>query len=68
MAKKIHKCLSCRKEIAQKNELAINRKMLGREIKQFYCFGCLAEYFEVTEEELLEKIEEFKLQGCELFE
>jgi hypothetical protein len=30
--------------------------------------ACLADYFEMSEDDLKEKIEEFKLQGCVLFE
>ncbi|GHV35602.1 hypothetical protein FACS1894187_08660 [Synergistales bacterium] len=61
-------CFACGKKQISKNEIGLNKKMLGREIKQFYCLDCLAEYFEVTTEELLAKIEDFKLQGCALFE
>lgn len=33
----------------------------------FYCLKCLAERFDVTEERLIEKIAEFKKNGCMLF-
>jgi hypothetical protein len=45
----------------------MNRKIIGREIKQFYFLQYFAEYFDVTNEELLTKIEEFKEEGCVLF-
>ena len=35
--------------------------------KEAYCIDCLAEYLEVTTEELAAKIEEFKEEGCTLF-
>ncbi|GHV54680.1 hypothetical protein FACS1894216_15200 [Synergistales bacterium] len=60
-------CFACGKKQISKNEIGLNKKMLGREIKQFYCLDCFAEYLEVTTEELLAKIEDFKLQGCALF-
>lgn len=60
-------CFGCGKEQLTKDEIGINKKMLGRNIKQFYCLDCLAEYLEVTTVELLAKIEEFKEQGCILF-
>ena len=41
--------------------------MLNPKATQFYCLDCLADYFEVTTEELLAKIEEFKAEGCKLF-
>ena len=50
-----------------KDTVGINKKMLGAEIRNFYCMNCLAEYLECTVDELLEKIEEFKEEGCTLF-
>lgn len=60
-------CFACGKKQLSRDELGLNRKMIGREIKQFYCLECFAEYFDVTTEELLAKIEEFKEEGCVLF-
>ena len=51
-----------------KNTLGINKKLLGAEIENYYCLDCLASYLDVTVEELLDKIEEFKEEGCKLFE
>lgn len=65
MASKI--CYICGKENLTRNELGLNKKFLDRNIKQFYCIDCLAEYLEITVDELLEKIIEFKAQGCTLF-
>lgn len=61
-------CYNCGKDNLIKNEIGLSRKMLGRQIKRFYCIDCLADYFNVTTEELTAKIEEFKSQGCVLFE
>jgi transposase-like protein len=66
MAKKI-KCYLCESEL-DKIAVGLNKKLLGRDIQRFYCLDCLAEYLEVTTEILLEKVEEFKLQGCTLFD
>ena len=60
-------CFACGKKQLSKDEIGLNKKMLGRGIKQFYCLGCLAEYLDVNTEELLARIEEFKEQGCTLF-
>lgn len=60
-------CLACGKTPLDKNTIGINKKLLGREIKKFYCMDCLADYLECTVDDLLEKIEEFKEQGCILF-
>ena len=60
-------CFSCGKEHLTKDEIGINKKVLGRDIKQFYCLDCFADYFEITTDELLAKIDDFKEQGCALF-
>ena len=51
-----------------KNEIGINKKLLGEQIESFYCMDCLAEYLCVSVQDILDKIEEFKDQGCKLFE
>jgi len=51
-----------------RNEIGLNKKFIHREPKHFFCMACLADYFEMSEDDLKEKIEEFKLQGCALFE
>lgn len=61
-------CLACGKENLSKNEIGINKKLLGENIEEFYCLDCLAEYLEVEREDILDKIEEFKDEGCKLFE
>ena len=61
-------CVICGKEIVAKNEIGLNKKLLGRQIIKFYCYDCLAEQFEIETEELIAKIEDFKSQGCSLFE
>lgn len=61
-------CVACGAVNLSKNTIGINKKLLGTEIKRFYCMDCLAEYLDVTVDELLEKIEEFKEEGCKLFE
>ncbi len=60
-------CVSCFKENLEKDTIALNKKLLGKDIEKFYCMDCLADFLNVTVEELLDKIEEFKEEGCELF-
>lgn len=60
-------CLACRKKPLDKDTIGINKKMLGNQVKTFYCMDCLAEYLGCTVDDLLEKIEEFKEEGCTLF-
>lgn len=61
------KCVSCFKEKLNKDTFALNKKLLGKDIERFYCLNCLAEYLNTTVEELMDKIEEFKEEGCTLF-
>lgn len=61
-------CNSCfRREPLTRDEVGITKKLLGEDARVFFCLPCLAEYLECTEEELLEKIEQFKEEGCKLF-
>ena len=68
MAKKIFDCISCGKHSLTKNEIGINKKLLGGKTKNFFCIDCLANFLEVDQQDLLDKIEEFKNDGCKLFE
>ena len=66
--KKSFKCVSCNKRDLDKNTIGINIKMLGENLDNHYCIDCLESYLDTTTEELIEKIEEFKEDGCKLFE
>ena len=63
---KIKECSSCFKKPLTKDEIGINKKLLGKDIKTFFCMDCLAAYLEASKEDILAKIEEFKEQGCTL--
>ena len=60
-------CYVCGKENLSKDEIGLTKKLIDKKTMNFYCIDCLAEYLEVTTEELLDKIEEFKEEGCTLF-
>lgn len=60
-------CSSCRKKPISKDEVGVCKKLLGRSTKVFFCLSCFASYLDITVEELEEKIEEFKEEGCKLF-
>lgn len=61
-------CQYCRKSLSQ-DEVGLSKKLLEPETKngKFTCIPCLAEILEVEQEELHEKVEEFKREGCKLF-
>lgn len=61
-------CISCGKVDLSRNEIGINKKLLGEEAANFYCLNCLADYLEVMPQDILDKIEEFREEGCRLFE
>lgn len=65
---KKHVCISCGKENLTRDEIGINIKLLGEHTESFYCLECLAEYLSVTPQDIQDKIEEFKDEGCKLFE
>jgi hypothetical protein len=64
---KTTKCYLCEGTLS-KNEIGLNKKMHGRNVVRFYCIKCLADYLEVSVDDLLDKIDDFKSQGCVLFE
>ena len=61
------KCYVCGKAPLSKDEIGLTKKLIDKKSTVFYCLPCLAEYLEVTEEELIAKIEEVKEEGCVLF-
>ena len=61
-------CSICGRSLT-KDERGLNQKILEGDVKRgiLRCLTCLSEYLECGEDELVEKIEEFKAQGCKLF-
>ena len=54
-------------KIKDKNALAMNMKMFGRNIEEFKCRKCLMKEFDWTKEQWDSKVSAFKRQGCQLF-
>ena len=61
------RCYVCGKDPLTKEEVGLTKKIIDKKSNVFYCLTCLADYLEVTEDELIAKIEEFKEEGCSLF-
>lgn len=59
-------CCECNRPLV-KDEIALSQKLLGRDIDEYYCVDCLADYLECSVLDLRIKIQEFKEQGCTLF-
>ena len=45
----------------------MNLKLMGREVNQFKCKKCLIKDLNLTKEDWNKYIEDFKIQGCNLF-
>lgn len=60
-------CFQCNRPLTA-DEIAVYRKMVNRTAERFLCKTCLAAYFDVTEDKIDRKIEQFKRIGCLLFE
>lgn len=67
MIETMRECVACGKKPLEKDTVGINLKLLGRNIKNMYCMDCLADYLGCTVEDLEDKIEEFREEGCTLF-
>ena len=61
-------CIIFDKNNLNNNDSGINKSLVGEDMENFYCMDCIAEYLGCTVEELLDRIEEFKEEGCKLFE
>lgn len=64
---KAHKCIACGHDNLDKNTVGINKKLIGENVASFYCMDCLADYLGCEVQDILDKIEEFKEEGCKLF-
>ena len=64
--KGISRCIVCGENV-EKVSKALCQKLFDRNTKKFLCLNCLANELEVEQEELLEKAEDFKREGCTLF-
>jgi hypothetical protein len=60
-------CIACNKQDLDKDTIGINKKLLGEDIPTYYCLDCLADYLGCEVQDILDKIEEFKEEGCKLF-
>lgn len=66
MRKKKEVCIDCGRQL-MKDEIALNKKLISLDLREFRCLDCLGVSFGCEVEDLQIKIEEFKEQGCTLF-
>ena len=59
-------CCDC-KEPLKNDEIALSKKLIDVDTEDLYCLNCLSEVIGCTVDDLKDKIQEFKEQGCTLF-
>lgn len=60
-------CVNDSKNIRQKDVLAMNMKMFGRQTNKFLCKKCLMKEFGWNKEDWNNMVDDFKRSGCKLF-
>lgn len=60
-------CCKCNAPVDY-NVIGLNKRLLGRGVQHFMCLHCLAEFFGTSESALQHKIDEFRDDGCPLFQ
>lgn len=61
------RCASCG-ALLSRDEIAVTKKLINRGARTFFCVACLAKYFDVTSQDILDRIAYFKQTGCTLFD
>ena len=59
-------CKACSRPLSP-DEIAVTKKLINRGATEFFCVDCLAAYFEVTPQDIRDRIQYFKQMGCTLF-
>ncbi len=59
-------CRKCQKLLTH-DEIGATKKLINRGATTYFCLDCLSEAFEVSREDLENKIRYFKENGCTLF-
>jgi uncharacterized protein (DUF1810 family) len=65
--KKAITCCMCESEL-DKNTVGLNKKLLDKKPKKYFCMNCLSAHLSISIEDLFSKIEDLKLHGCTLFD
>lgn len=50
------------------DDIAINQKLISRNVTEFFCIDCLAKYYRTTREVIQQRIDYYRKSGaCTLF-
>lgn len=60
-------CKVCRSNV-EKDAIGLYKKIIDKNSKKYLCLNCLANHLDTSVDELEIKIQEFKDEGCKLFE
>ncbi|MDD6735006.1 MAG: hypothetical protein PUE13_01695 [Clostridiales bacterium] len=60
------KCIKCGRELTR-DEIGLHKKLFNRGATEFMCITCVSKHFEVSEDALRDKIDQFRKMGCQLF-
>ncbi len=60
-------CKICNKKVKTKDDIAMNLKLLGRNIDEYFCKKHLMEFMGINKEQWNEYIKDFEKDGCDLF-
>ena len=61
------RCARCGKTLSR-DEIAVTKKLVNRGASSFFCVDCLAQRFEVSPRDIVERIDYFRKMGCTLFD
>ena len=69
MQNKIIHCKCCEAELPR-DIIALNKKLFEAETKRdsYFCLECMANFLECSQHDLIDKIEQFKSEGCKLYQ
>lgn len=60
-------CKKCAAKLGS-DDIAINQKLISRDVEEFFCVDCLAEYYKTTREVIQARIDYYRKSGhCTLF-
>lgn len=59
-------CIKCG-ALLENDDIGATKKLINRGATEFMCVPCLALHFNVSEELIRKKIDEYRAYGCSLF-